>query len=360
MLYVVIPAYNAHKTILKTILSIMSQTYLPKIKVVIVNDVSPNGDYSNLITAFSGLINIQEVMLEANGGPGIARAKGLEIAQADPEAKYISFIDADDIFTDNLYFNEIVNYLDQNPQCIMVSPTFLEQVIQKVDGVDKVQMIPHIKDMVWVFGKVYRLGFLKKHNIQFSELRSNEDLEFNTRIKLLMGQGWYENDTFIEPSELVKKEFIYFLEDKSVYLWQFNENSITRKPDENNKAFEYSFHTGLIGATQAKQRALRLPNANPQFKSQEITSVVFENYNQFNSIINDRPEYLEKKTPELFKVWREFWFEFGKQEFAKYSEIDLGLMYNQRSIMHTRHIIPKLTFHQFRAMLESGEYKWNW
>jgi hypothetical protein len=33
-----------------------------------------------------------------------------------------------------------------------------------------------------VFGKVYRLGFLKKHNIQFSELRSNEDLEFNTKV----------------------------------------------------------------------------------------------------------------------------------------------------------------------------------
>jgi hypothetical protein len=242
----------------------------------------------------------------------------------------------------------------------MVSPTFLEQVIQKVDGVDKVQMIPHIKDMVWVFGKVYRLGFLKKHNIQFSELRSNEDLEFNTRIKLLMGQGWYEGDTLVEPNDLVKKEFIYFLEDKSVYLWQFNENSITRKPDENNKAFEYSFHTGLIGATQAKQRALRLPNANPQFKGQEIMSVVFENYNQFNSIINDRAEYLEKKTPELFKVWREFYLEFGKNEFAKYSEVDLGIMFNQRSNQHTRHIIPKLTFHQFRAMLESGEYKWNW
>ena len=360
MLYVVIPAYNAHKTILKTILSIMSQTYLPKIKVVIVDDVSPDGDYSNIVQAFTGLVDIQAVRLEVNGGPAVARQKGLEMAQADPNAKYITFIDADDIYTDNLYFNEIINYLDQNPQCIMVSPTFLEQTIQKVDGVDKVQMIPHIKDMVWVFGKVYRLGFLKKHNIQFSELRSNEDLEFNTRIKLLMGQGWYEGDKFIEPSDLVKKEFIYFLEDKSVYLWQFNENSITRKPDENNKAFEYSFHTGLIGATQAKQRALRLPNANPQFKGQEITSVVFENYNQFNSIINDRPEYLEKKTPELFKVWREFWFEFGKQEFAKYSEIDLGLMYNQRSIMHTRHIIPKLTFHQFRAMLESGEYKWNW
>ena len=360
MLYVVIPAYNAHKTILRTVLSILSQTYASKLKILIIDDVSPDGDYLNIVQAFTGLVSIQAIRLEKNGGPGIARAKGLEIALADPNAKYITFIDADDIYTDNLFFNEIINYMDANPTCVMTSATFLEQVVREIDGKKQVDMVPHIEDMVWVFGKIYRLAFLKKHNIQFSELRSNEDLEFNTRIKLVLGQGWYENGEKVEPSELVKKEYIFFLKDKAVYLWQFKDDSITRKQDENGKAFEYSYHTGLIGATQAKQRALRLPNANPDFKGKEIMAVVFENYNQFNSIIHDRPEYLEKKTPELFKVWREFWLEFGKAEFAKYSENDLGIMFNQRSNMHTRHIIPKLTFHQFRAMLESGEYKWQW
>jgi len=360
MLYVVIPAYNAHKTILRTVLSIISQTYANHLKILIIDDVSPNGDYSNIVTAFTGLVDIQAVRLEENGGPGVARQKGLEIALADPNAKYITFIDGDDIFTDNLFFNEVVNYMEANPTTVMTSAVFLEQVPQEVEGKKTFHLVPHIEDMVWVFGKIYRLSFLKKHNIGFSELRSNEDLEFNTRIKLLLGQGWYEDDKLIEPSDLVKKEQIFFIKDKPVYLWQFNEKSITRKEDENGKAFEYSFHTGLVGATQAKQRALRLPNANPQFKSQEIMAVVFENYNQFNSIIHDRPEYLEVKTPELFKVWRGFWLEFGKTEFAKYNENELGVMFNQRSNMHTRHIIPKLTFHQFRQMLESGEYKSNW
>jgi glycosyltransferase involved in cell wall biosynthesis len=360
MLYIVIPAYNAHKTILRTVLSILSQTYLPKLKIVIVDDKSPDGDYSNIVQAFTGLVAIQQVTLEENGGPGVARQKGLEIAQADPEAKYITFIDGDDIFTDNLFFNEIVRYMDDNPTCVMTSATFLEQVVREIDGKKQVDMVPHIEDMVWVFGKIYRLSYLKKHNIGFSELRSNEDLEFNTRIKLTLGQSWVENGEKIEPSELVKKEYVFFLKDKAVYLWQYKDDSITRKPDENGKAFEYSFHTGLIGATQAKQRALRLPNANPQFKSQEIMAVVFENYNQFNTILKERPEYLETKTPELFKVWRSFWLEFGKAEFEKFSENDLGVMFNQRSRQHTMHIIPKLTFHQFRAMLDSGEYKWTW
>jgi glycosyltransferase involved in cell wall biosynthesis len=360
MLYVVIPAYNAHKTILKTVLSILAQTYAAKTKIVIVDDVSPDGDYSNIVQAFTGLVSIQQVRLEKNGGPAVARQKGLDMALADKDAKYIAYIDADDIYTDNLFFNEIVRYMEDNPTCVMTSATFLEQVVRDIGDKKQIDMIPHIEDMVWVFGKIYRLDFLRKHNIGFSELRSNEDLEYNTRIKLLLGQSWYENGVKIEPSELVKKEYIFFLKDKAVYLWQFNEKSITRIEDSNGKPFEYSFHTGLIGATQAKQRALRLPNANQDFKSKEIMAVVFENYNQFNSIIKERPEYLEKKTPELFKVWREFWLEFGKTEFAKYNENDLGIMFNSRSNTHTRHIIPKLTFHQFRAMLESGEYKWNW
>jgi glycosyltransferase involved in cell wall biosynthesis len=87
MLYVVIPAYNAHKTILKTVLSILAQTYAHKTKIVIVDDVSPDGDYSNIVQAFTGLVSIQQVTLEKNGGPGVARQKGLEIALADPEAK---------------------------------------------------------------------------------------------------------------------------------------------------------------------------------------------------------------------------------------------------------------------------------
>jgi hypothetical protein len=37
--------------------------------------------------------------------------------------------------------------------------------------------------MVWVFGKIYRRIFWQRKGINFSDLRSNEDLELNTKIK---------------------------------------------------------------------------------------------------------------------------------------------------------------------------------
>jgi hypothetical protein len=32
---------------------------------------------------------------------------------------------------------------------------------------------------VWTHGKIYRVSFLRQHNIFFPELRTNEDLAFN-------------------------------------------------------------------------------------------------------------------------------------------------------------------------------------
>jgi glycosyltransferase involved in cell wall biosynthesis len=92
---VVIPCYCCSQTILRAVLSVLDQTYLPK-EVILVNDCSPDQGLT-----LQELRNISEkyviipfiiVSLDVNMGPGIARNMGWDQASQP----YVAFLDADD------------------------------------------------------------------------------------------------------------------------------------------------------------------------------------------------------------------------------------------------------------------------
>ena len=43
-------------------------------KVTIVNDADPTGDYAEFVERFSPYMDIQELKMEVNGGPGSSKA----------------------------------------------------------------------------------------------------------------------------------------------------------------------------------------------------------------------------------------------------------------------------------------------
>jgi len=61
---VIIPAYKAHNTILRTLSSIAEQTILQDVDVTIVNDCCPEGDYSKFVKMFSPYMSIKEIKLK--------------------------------------------------------------------------------------------------------------------------------------------------------------------------------------------------------------------------------------------------------------------------------------------------------
>ena len=93
MIDVIIPAYNAHETIERTLYSIAYQRNSENLNVYIINDNSIK-DYSKEIDFFKNFINIRELKLKENSGPGYARQYGIEHS----DSEYIIFIDSDDVF----------------------------------------------------------------------------------------------------------------------------------------------------------------------------------------------------------------------------------------------------------------------
>jgi glycosyltransferase involved in cell wall biosynthesis len=318
MIDIIIPAYNSHSTINKTLYSIANQTAREHINVIIVNDNS-NEDYSEATLRFENILNIKEIMLQKNGGPGVARQAGID----NSDSPFVMFIDADDILIDALAIDGILKFMNSDPNCAMVSANFLEEVPSK-------ELVPHQNDLVWMFGKIYRRSVLNDRKIRFSTLRANEDLEFNTKFRL----------------SLKDKEYIYYLTDKFVYLWQFKEDSITR-----NNNFEYSYHSGLIGSIDAKLNVFRSVDVEKSKLEKDIQLLVIELFSNYNQLLVERPDEKEWAKNVAQKI-AEFWKEFGKQEFEKLSDVEKAVAYNQA--MTRISVIPKITFDAFIQLLEEN------
>ena len=87
---IIVPVYNAEKTLVRCLESIVGQTYLDR-EIILVNDGST--DNSQAICEEFGR-KWQEICLitQKNAGPASARNTGIDNATG----KYIAFIDADD------------------------------------------------------------------------------------------------------------------------------------------------------------------------------------------------------------------------------------------------------------------------
>ena len=192
-LEIIIPAYNSHKTITKTLDSISIQKEMPNYHVTISND---NGkDYHEIIKKYKDKLNIDEIKTPTNGGPGLAR----QYAVDNSNSKYIIFIDSDDIFYDENSISLLYKKINETNVDIVIS-----NFIYQKNGIKKVEE----KSTVWLHGKIYKRDFLTSNNIKFSELRTNEDNAFNGLIFML-------------------NPVIIWL-NKITYIYEDNKNSLTR------------------------------------------------------------------------------------------------------------------------------------
>lgn len=215
---IIIPAYKAHGTILRTLSSIACQSILDDLNVVLVNDCCPNGDYSEFVKMFSPYMNINEIKMPENGGPGLARQYGID----HTENQYFTCIDADDTFSGALALEMLRAgiRLDQTIQCCV--GTFAELH-------ENLQIVPHENDMVWMFGKLYKREFIDRYHIRFNETRANEDTGFNTIVRLLCSNN--------------QNEIVHWI-GETVYYWHEKMDSITRIND-----CQYAFDQSFCGWT---------------------------------------------------------------------------------------------------------------
>jgi glycosyltransferase involved in cell wall biosynthesis len=230
---VVVPLYNKESSIIKTLRSVINQTY-PGFELIIVDD----GSTDNSIALIQELISDKRLHIIRHSNKGVAAARNTGIRNAN--YKFVLFLDADDVLDENalLVFRDLIirypginvyttNFWElsngkklpllycRGKEEKVVSNNFKEYWLQEI----------HVRTGNTVFSRYA----IEKHGFFAEYLSYYEDQEFALRIIENELVVYSPNATFTyikENSELsrgpkkIKESFGFWVDLRKKNLWQ--------------------------------------------------------------------------------------------------------------------------------------------
>ncbi len=179
---VIIPMYNAERTIKECLDSLVNQTMFEDMELLIVDDCS-NDMCSGIVMEYELEYpdNILFIRLDTNAGPGNARNIAMEYVSGD----YIGFVDSDDAVQPTMYeklYKEAVrtraDYVDsgfydqKNDQAIVFVSDELAGTL------DDAKRSSLIAVGGYIVTKIFRRDFIDLNNIRFRNEYVLEDMDF--------------------------------------------------------------------------------------------------------------------------------------------------------------------------------------
>ena len=134
LISIIVPAYNAEKSIQKTLDSIAGQTY-KNIEIIVINDASKDKTLEVLQQFAAADSRFIVINLEKNQGVHEARMHGLRASKG----QWIGFVDADDYVHSDMYQVMLSNVLENNADIALCS-------VRRVDEVGKlIRYVPEYR-----------------------------------------------------------------------------------------------------------------------------------------------------------------------------------------------------------------------
>lgn len=170
---IIIPLYNAEKTIKVCLDSITKEIDYSKMEVIIIDDGSDDNS-SQIAQKYSNI----KILNKKNGGVSSARNLGLTVA----EGKYVMFVDADDCMEAGWY-TKVIECLKSNDDIYMFSKKYNFEFDKKkaIEGIFIGENDYVYISSVW--SKIYKREIINNNNITFNEnIINGEDAIFNLNL----------------------------------------------------------------------------------------------------------------------------------------------------------------------------------
>lgn len=325
MIDIIIPAYNARKTLDRALASIVMQQR-DDLRVTIADDASDES-YEDITARYPIRINI--VRSEVNGGPGAARQYAIDRT----DGKFMMFLDADD----TLYGSDAVSVLMRHMQagCVAVFGSFREELPR---GAVKI----HEADGTWMHGKLYRRSHWTENGIRFHPTsRSNEDNGVNSIVRLTAAKAG---------------GYVTVIPDV-VYAWQYSDGTITRK-DDCIYYFDASYAGYVENKLYAFSEAERIMGRVTDEMALEAVSVMIYLYCYWLETEDLHPELAEKNLAATAAYYREVYSRhrarIPKEDFAAMYHVQIEEMYRRFPNIVHRHTIEQ--FLNVLAEVGGGEH----
>lgn len=240
---VVIPVYNAEKTIVRTLKSVVNQTY-KNIEILVVNDGSKDNS-EQVIANYISQDNIANLRLvsKENGGVSSARNRGIDEANGD----FIAFLDSDDFWLPNKIEKQL-DVFEKNSQIDCVATNMNKVVLKNLFGFSFEQITKITPRMMMLKNFLcIQTVLVKKEAIKntgYFIKRHNEDANYMIRMGL-------KHNTYLlnEPLVIYRDGVSFFGYDsgRSSNFWAMEKGELI---DIKNavgwkiiKWYEYPFYT---------------------------------------------------------------------------------------------------------------------
>lgn len=177
-----VPVYKAKSTLNKLLSSVLTQSMSEDVSIILANDYPEDNRTYDYIKDLYPELDITILNCNKNTGPGLARQRALDACKTE----WITFMDADDILLSPFALEELYNNI--TPNCVEVQGAFCQEVPEgNLDSAQKMQLAQNGQQIPprmmprndvghpWVFGRLYRVSFLRQQGIGFSKLRAMED-----------------------------------------------------------------------------------------------------------------------------------------------------------------------------------------
>ncbi len=235
---VICPAYNAEKTVGKTIESVLSQDY-DNLELIIVDDVSQDSTPKIIKKYAEKDTRLIFVQNKKNTGPGPAKNKAISLSTGD----FICFIDSDDTVENGAYSALIEmqgktdadvvvmgykqDYLDRDGN-IKYSVEVLPPLLDGTETTTRAfTLLDMHKSFAFCCTKLMKAEIVKENKILFPPLMCSEDFFFN--ISMLR---------FVKKTATVKKAYYHYVKPASITLT--SSDYIDRYYELSNKRYEAS------------------------------------------------------------------------------------------------------------------------
>lgn len=229
LISVIIPVFNAEKSIKKCIESVLNQSY-KNIEIIAINDGSKDNTLEILKNFKSQIILIDQ----QNSGVSAARNAGLNIAKGE----FVAFLDSDDCFEidflklmleaalkndadivvcDVLIKNEGKNsiFKDINANYGLIDPDFYLKLL-----------LTNQNSMGWVWNKIFKKEILK--DVRFNtNLILAEDQNFVTDA-ILNSKIVYKLDKILYNYDVIYKKFVYKHFQNGLQLYEANVKNLKK------------------------------------------------------------------------------------------------------------------------------------
>ena len=258
-------------------------------------------------------LQIKQVKLDENRGPGVARQNGLDAALGD----YVMFCDADDTLHNVGVLGALIEDAERESPDMLTS-SWLEE-IENDDG--KMLYLTHEQENTWMHGKFLRRRFLQKNNIRFHpDLRVHEDSYF-----LSVASAYADK---MHHSQCLS------------YVWKWSPNTITRR---NNGLYSYdSVETFVIACTESFKIVEQVRKETMPYKVVQFVFYHYFSLHQPDWLDESKKIYRDAVEARLVERIAPFWHYYTEQTPEFISEV-----YNNERSTRFTNLIENETLYQW-------------